>query len=47
VLSGSDAKPPSMWQIGREALTDDARRGMATAVGLLNLFGAALRRQHE
>jgi hypothetical protein len=36
-----------MWQIGREALTDDARRGMATAVGLLNLFGAALRRQHE
>ena len=45
LFSGARAKPPSIWQIWKRATTDDARRGIATAIGLLNLFGAALRRQ--
>jgi uncharacterized protein YjgD (DUF1641 family) len=45
VLSGGANKPPSLWQIWKRATTEDARRGMATAVSLLNLFGVALRKQ--
>jgi uncharacterized protein YjgD (DUF1641 family) len=47
VLSGGAKKPPSLWQILKRATTEDARRGMATAVSLLNLFGAALRKQKD
>jgi uncharacterized protein YjgD (DUF1641 family) len=47
VLAGGANKPPSFWQIWKRATTEDARRGMATAVGLLNLFGAALRKQKD
>ncbi len=47
VFSGGSAKPPSLWQIFKRATTEDARRGMATWVGLLNLFGAALRKQKD
>ena len=45
LLSGSDSQPPSMLQLGRDAMSSDARRGMAAAVGLLNIFGSALRKQ--
>ena len=45
VLLGGANKPPSLWQIWKRATTEDARRGMATAVSLLNLFGVALRKQ--
>lgn len=36
------AKEPSLWQLGKEATGKDARRGMAAAVELLTVFGAAL-----
>ena len=45
LLSGSDSQPPSMFKLGRDAMSSDARRGMAAAVGLLNIFGSALRKQ--
>ena len=45
LLTGTANKPPSLWELGKEAMSEDARRGMATAVGLLNVFGAALRKQ--
>ena len=44
-IAGSDKEVPSLWAIGKQATTKDARRGMATAVGLLNVFGAALNGQ--
>jgi hypothetical protein len=44
LLTPPEGKPPSLWAIGKEAMSDDARLGMATAVGLLNVFGAALRK---
>jgi uncharacterized protein YjgD (DUF1641 family) len=47
VLAGSDAKPPSLWEIGKQAMSANARRGMATGVGLLNLLGAALGKKKE
>jgi uncharacterized protein YjgD (DUF1641 family) len=45
LLSGSDSQPPSMLKLGRDAMSSDARRGMAAAVGLLNILGSALRKQ--
>jgi len=45
LISGPESKPPSLWALGQEAMSKDARMGMATAVGLLNVFGAALRKQ--
>jgi uncharacterized protein YjgD (DUF1641 family) len=45
LLTGTESKPASLWALGREAMTEDARQAMATAVGLLNVFGAALRKQ--
>ena len=46
LLSNGDNKPPSLLKLGRDAMSSDARRGMAAAVGLLNVFGAALRKQN-
>jgi uncharacterized protein YjgD (DUF1641 family) len=45
LISAPESKPPSLWALGRQAMSEDARVGMATAVGLLNVFGAALRKQ--
>jgi uncharacterized protein YjgD (DUF1641 family) len=45
ILTTAEEKPPSLFAIGRQAMNEDARRGMAAAVGLLNIFGAALRKQ--
>jgi uncharacterized protein YjgD (DUF1641 family) len=42
VLSPPEKVPPSLWVIGKEAISRDARRGIAAAVGLLKAFGAAL-----
>jgi uncharacterized protein YjgD (DUF1641 family) len=42
VLADSGNDSPSLMSIGRKAMSKDARRGIATAVGLLNVFGAAL-----
>lgn len=41
--AGKDA-PPSLISIGKQAASEDARRGMAVAVGLLSVLGAALNR---
>ena len=40
-------KAPSLWEIGKRARTDDARRGMETAVALLGIFGAALNKEQR
>jgi uncharacterized protein YjgD (DUF1641 family) len=45
LLSSPQSESPSLWALGQQAMSKDARAGMATAVGLLNVFGAALRKQ--
>jgi uncharacterized protein YjgD (DUF1641 family) len=45
VIADSGKEAPSLLSIGRLATSKDARRGMAAAVGLLNVFGAALNAQ--
>jgi uncharacterized protein YjgD (DUF1641 family) len=47
LLSPSESKAPSLWTIAKETMSPDARRGMAAAVGLLSVFGAALREQES
>ncbi len=42
VLSNVSKETPSLLSIGKQATSKDARRAMATAVGLLNVFGEAL-----
>jgi putative oxidoreductase len=43
LLTASEGKPPSLLRLGRDALSEDARRGLSAGVGLLSVFGAALR----
>ncbi len=45
IAGGADPNPPSMLTVGKQAMSADARRGMATGVALLNVFGAALAKQ--
>ena len=45
VISNAGKDAPSLLAIGKQATSKDARRGMAAAVGLLNVFGAALNAQ--
>ena len=47
VVAEAGKETPSLLAIGKQAASKDARRGLATAVGLLNLFGAALNKQIE
>jgi uncharacterized protein YjgD (DUF1641 family) len=47
VLDGAGKEPPSLLALGKQAASKDARRGMAAAVGLLNVFGAALSKQQS
>jgi len=47
VIAVADKETPSLLALGRQAISKDARRGMATAVGLLNVFGAALNKQES
>jgi uncharacterized protein YjgD (DUF1641 family) len=42
VLAGAGKETPSLLALGKEAASKDARRGLATAVRLLNVLGAAL-----
>jgi uncharacterized protein YjgD (DUF1641 family) len=42
LLTGADDKPPSIMAIARRLASEDARRGMAVGVGLLEVFGKAL-----
>jgi uncharacterized protein YjgD (DUF1641 family) len=45
VIAGAGKETPSLLALGKQAISKDARRGMATAVGLLNVVGAALSKQ--
>ena len=45
VIVESGKETPSLLALGKQAASKDARRGLATAVGLLNIFGAALSKQ--
>jgi uncharacterized protein YjgD (DUF1641 family) len=45
VFAESGKATPSLLTLGKQAASKDARRGIATAVGLLNVFGAALGKQ--
>jgi uncharacterized protein YjgD (DUF1641 family) len=47
VLAGAGKQAPSLLALGKQAASKDARRGMAAAVGLLNIFGAALSQQRS
>jgi uncharacterized protein YjgD (DUF1641 family) len=42
VIAQAGEEPPSLLAIGKQATSKEARRGMAVAVGLLNVLGAAL-----
>ena len=42
VISNADKETPSLFAIGKQAASKDARRGMAAAVSLLELLGKAL-----
>jgi uncharacterized protein YjgD (DUF1641 family) len=46
-VADAENETPSLLSIGKQATSKDARRGLATAVGLLNVFGAALRTANE
>ena len=45
VISNAGKDSPSLLGIGKQAASKDARRCMAAAVGLLNVFGEALNTQ--
>jgi uncharacterized protein YjgD (DUF1641 family) len=47
VISNAGEEGPSLLAIGKQATSKDARRGMAAAVGLLAVFGAALGKQQR
>jgi uncharacterized protein YjgD (DUF1641 family) len=44
LLTPSNSKPPSLWQIAKQATSAEARAGLGAAIGLLKEFGAALRK---
>ena len=45
MIEEAGKETPSLLALGRQAASRDTRRGLATAVGLLNVFGAALSKQ--
>ena len=47
VIEDAGKEPPSLFAIGRQATSADARRAMATGIGLMNLLGAALNKSSE
>jgi hypothetical protein len=47
VLAGAGKQAPSLLALGKQATSKDARCGMAAALGLLNIFGAALSKQQS
>ncbi|HEY4046877.1 MAG TPA: hypothetical protein VGM27_08425 [Acidobacteriaceae bacterium] len=46
LFADTENREASLLSIGKQATSKDARRAMATAVGLLNLLGDALEKQH-
>jgi uncharacterized protein YjgD (DUF1641 family) len=47
VVSNAGKGTPSLFAIGKQATSKDARRGMAAAVSLLELLGKALHSQQS
>ena len=47
VIAEAGKEAPSLLALGKQAASKDARRGMAAAVGLLSVFGAALSKQQS
>jgi uncharacterized protein YjgD (DUF1641 family) len=47
VIADAGKETPSLLTLGKQAASKDARRGLATTVGLLNVFGAALSKQQK
>jgi uncharacterized protein YjgD (DUF1641 family) len=45
VIAEAGNGTPSLLALGKQAASKDARRGLATAMGLLNVFGNALSKQ--
>lgn len=45
LLSGANFQSPSLMRLRRELMSEDARVGLVTSVGLLKVFGAAIRRR--
>jgi hypothetical protein len=45
LVSNAGKEAPSLLALGKQAASKDARRGLATAVGLLNVFREALSSQ--
>jgi uncharacterized protein YjgD (DUF1641 family) len=45
VIAGDVPESPSLFALGKQAISKDSRRGLAVAVGLVNLLGAALNKQ--
>jgi uncharacterized protein YjgD (DUF1641 family) len=46
-IADAGKETPSLLAIGKQATSADARRGMAAALGLLTVFGAALNKQQK
>lgn len=42
-----ETKPPSLFALGRRATSPDARRGLAAAVGVMEVLGRGLAKQKE
>jgi uncharacterized protein YjgD (DUF1641 family) len=47
VVAGAGKEAPSLLSLGKQATSKDARRGIAAAVGLLNVFGTALKQRSK
>jgi len=45
LLTPAKPKPISVWSVVKQMFSGDSWRGMAAGVGLLNVFGAALRKE--
>jgi uncharacterized protein YjgD (DUF1641 family) len=42
-----NAKAPSLWAIGKQIRSEEARLGLAAAMNLLTVFGAAIKKQRK
>jgi uncharacterized protein YjgD (DUF1641 family) len=45
LLSGRGVKPASLFQLGRQAMSEDVRLGLTVGLGLLSAFGSAVRKE--
>jgi uncharacterized protein YjgD (DUF1641 family) len=45
VIAGDGQETPSLFALGKQAASKDSRQGLAVAIGLVKLLGAALNKQ--